>query len=63
MAQVVESDPAQTILFQQLWKARRHRIRLDQVAHCIHKYITHRRKTINTVDSLLDSVDRKSEGR
>ena len=25
--------------------------------------ITHRRKTINTVDSLLDSVDRKSEGR
>lgn len=63
VAQVVESDPAQTVLFQQLWKACRHGIRLDQVAHCIHKYITHRRKTINTVDSLLDSVDRKSEGR
>lgn len=63
MAQVVESNPAQTILFQQLWKACRHGIRLDQVSHCIHKYITHRRKTINTVDSLLDSVDRKSEGR
>lgn len=63
VAQVVESDPAQTVLFQQLWKARCHGIRLDQVSHCIHKYITHRRKTINTVDSLLDSVDRKSEGR
>ena len=25
--------------------------------------ITHRCKTINTVDSLLDSVDRKSEGK
>ena len=35
----MESDPAQTILFQQLWKACRHGIRLDQVAHCIHKYI------------------------
>ena len=63
VAQIVESDPAQTILFQQLWKACRHGIRLDQVAHCIHKYIPHRRKTINTVDSLLDSVDRKFEGR
>ena len=63
VAQVVESDPAQTILFQQLWKACCHGIRLDQVSHCIHKYIPHRRKTINTVDSLLDSVDRKSEGR
>ena len=63
VAQIMESNPAQTILFQQLRKARRHRIRLDQVSHCIHKYIPHRRKTINTVDSLLDSVDRKSEGR
>ena len=35
----MESDPAQTILFQQLRKARRHRIRLDQVSHCIYKYI------------------------
>lgn len=59
----MKANPAQTILFQQLRKARRHRIRLDQVSHCIHKYITHRRKTINTVDSLLDSVDRKSEGK
>ena len=63
VAQIMEANPAQTVLFQQLWKACRHGIRLDQVAHCIHKYITHRRKTINTVDSLLDSVDRKSEGR
>lgn len=63
VAQVVESNPAQTILFQQLWKACCYGIRLDQVSHCIHKYIPHRRKTINTVDSLLDSVDRKSEGR
>ena len=39
VAQVVESDPAQTILFQQLWKACRHGIRLDQISHCIHKYI------------------------
>ena len=39
VAQVVESNPAQTILFQQLWKARRHGIRLDQISHCIHKYI------------------------
>lgn len=59
----MESDPTQTILFQQLRKARRHGIRLDQVAHCIHKHIPHRRKTINTVESLLDSVDRKSEGK
>ena len=35
----MESDPTQTILFQQLRKARRHGIRLDQVSHCIHKYI------------------------
>lgn len=63
VAQIMEANPAQTVLFQQLWKACRHGIRLDQVAHCIHKYITHRRKTINTVDSLLDSVDRKFEGR
>lgn len=59
----MEANPAQTIFFQQLRKACRHGIRLDQVSHCIHKYIPHRRKTINTVDSLLDSVDRKSEGR
>ena len=39
VAQVVESDPAQTVLFQQLWKACRHGIRLDQISHCIHKYI------------------------
>ena len=39
VAQIVESDPAQTILFQQLWKARCHGIRLDQVSHCIYKYI------------------------
>ena len=36
----MESDPAQTILFQQLWKACRHGIRLDQVAHCIYEYIS-----------------------
>lgn len=59
----MESNPAQTFFFQKLRKACRHRIRLDQVAHCIHKYIPHRRKTINTVDSLLDSVDHKFEGR
>ena len=59
----MKANPAQTILFQQLRKACRHGIRLDQVAHCIHKYIPHRRKTINTVDSLLDSADRKSEGK
>lgn len=59
----MEANPAQTFFFQKLRKARRHRIRLDQVSHCIHKYIPHRRKTINTVDSLLDSVDRKSEGK
>lgn len=59
----MKANPAQTILFQQLRKACRHGIRLDQVAHCIHKHIPHRRKTINTVESLLDSVDRKSEGK
>ncbi len=59
----MESNPAQTFFFQKLRKARRHRIRPDQISHCIHKYIPHRRKTINTVDSLLDSVDRKFEGR
>ena len=35
----MESDPAQTILFQQLWKACRHGIRLDQISHRIHEYI------------------------
>ena len=35
----MESDPAQTILFQQLRKACCHGIRLDQVSHRIHKYI------------------------
>lgn len=40
VAQIVKANPAQTILFQQLRKACRHGIRLDQVAHCIHKYIT-----------------------
>ena len=59
----MKANPAQTILFHQLRKACRHGIRLDHVAHYIYKYIPHRRKTINTVDSLLDSVDRKSEGR
>lgn len=59
----MKANPAQTFFFQKLRKACRHGIRLDQVAHCIHKHIPHRRKTINTVDSLLDSVDRKSEGR
>lgn len=59
----MKANPAQTILFQQLRKACRHGIRLDQISHRIHKHITHRRKTINTVDSLLDSVDRKFEGR
>ena len=39
VAQVVKADPAQTILFQQLRKACRYGIRLDQVSHCIHKYI------------------------
>lgn len=39
VAQVVESNPAQTVLFQQLWKACCHGIRLDQISHCIHKYI------------------------
>ena len=40
VAQVVESDPAQTVLFQQLWKACRHGIRLDQVSHRIYEYIS-----------------------
>ena len=40
VAQIVESDPAQTVLFQQLWKACRHGIRLDQVTHCIYEYIS-----------------------
>ncbi len=35
----MEANPAQTIFFQQLRKARRHGIRLDQISHCIHKYI------------------------
>ena len=39
VAQIVESDPAQTVLFQQLRKACCHGIRLDQISHCIHKYI------------------------
>ena len=39
VAQVVESDPAQTVLFQQLRKTCRRGIRLDQISHCIHKYI------------------------
>lgn len=39
VAQVVESNPAQTILFQQLWKACCYGIRLDQVSHCIYEYI------------------------
>ena len=59
----MKANPAQTILFQQLRKACRHGIRLDQVAHYIYKYIPHRRKTINTVDPVLDSVDSKSEGK
>ena len=36
----MESDPAQTVLFQQLWKACRHGIRLDQISHCIYEYIS-----------------------
>ena len=39
VAQIMESNPAQTVLFQQLWKACCHGIRLDQISHCIHKYI------------------------
>ena len=39
VAQIVKANPAQTILFQQLRKACRHGIRLDQISHCIHKYI------------------------
>ena len=39
VAQIMEANPAQTVLFQQLWKACRHGIRLDQISHCIHKYI------------------------
>lgn len=35
----MESNPAQTILFQQLWKACCYGIRLDQVSHCIYEYI------------------------
>ena len=40
VAQIVKANPAQTILFQQLRKACCHGIRLDQISHCIHKYIT-----------------------
>ena len=40
VAQIVESNPAQTVLFQQLRKACCHGIRLDQIAHRIHEYIT-----------------------
>ena len=36
----MESDPAQTVLFQQLWKACRHGIRLDRVSHRIYEYIS-----------------------
>ena len=39
MAQIVKANPAQTILFQQLRKACRYGIRLEQISHCIHKYI------------------------
>ena len=39
VAQVVKADPAQTIFFQKLRKACCYRIRLNQVAHRIHKYI------------------------
>ena len=35
----MEADPAQTVLFQQLRKACCHGIWLDQISHCIHKYI------------------------
>ena len=35
----MEADPAQTVLFQQLRKACRHGIRLDQISHRIHEYI------------------------
>ena len=35
----MKANPAQTVLFQQLWKACRHGIRLEQISHCIHKYI------------------------
>ena len=38
VAQIMEADPAQTIFFQKLRKARCHGIRLNQISHRIHKY-------------------------